>query len=49
MTGVVTIPACSAARWERQMHMEYAKLTEAEKESDRAEADRILAILEGDD
>lgn len=35
-------------RWERQMNTPYAELPEAERASDRAEADRILAILCGE-
>jgi hypothetical protein len=35
------------ARWARQMKTPYASLTEKEKESDRAEADKMLAILRG--
>ena len=33
-------------RWRRQMNTPYADLPESEKESDRAEADKILRILE---
>lgn len=32
-------------RWERQMNTPYADLSEAEKDSDRKEADRVLAAL----
>lgn len=35
----------SAERWTRQMHTPYADLPEGEKESDRAEADKILGIV----
>ena len=41
------IPHESALRWERQMSASYAELSEAEKESDRKEADRVLALLTG--
>lgn len=43
--GSWTIPAISAERWYRQMSMPYHLLPEAEKESDRKEADRMLALM----
>lgn len=43
--GYVLIPPGLAARWRRQMHTPYAALSEPEKESDRQEADRVLALL----
>jgi hypothetical protein len=43
--GTVTIPAWAVARWQRQMHTAYADLPEAEKASDRAEADKMLALM----
>lgn len=39
------IPAWAVERWTRQMITPYAELPEQEKESDRQEADKILAIL----
>lgn len=33
-------------RWVRQMATSYADLTEAEKESDRAEARKVVAIID---
>lgn len=42
--GSVTIPKQFADRWERQMCTAYAELSEAEKNSDRAEADKFLAL-----
>lgn len=45
--GSVTIPQPLAERWQRQATTLYASLPEGEKESGRAEADRILAIMEG--
>jgi len=44
--GTVTIPAWAVARWTRQMNTPYADLPENEKESDREEADKIIAILQ---
>jgi hypothetical protein len=38
------MPAWAVERWTRQMRTPYADLPEAEKESDRAEADKMLAI-----
>jgi hypothetical protein len=40
--GSVEIPAHLVTRWKRQMNTAYVDLPESEKESDRAEADRIL-------
>ncbi len=45
--GTVIIPAASANRWKRQMNTVYQELPESEKESDRKEADKILAIVGG--
>jgi hypothetical protein len=46
-TGVgVIVPTGLADRWHRQMNTAYADLPEKEKESDRAEADKMLAIME---
>jgi hypothetical protein len=43
--GSVTIPADKVERWKRQMETTYADLPEQERESDRSQADRILATL----
>lgn len=43
--GAVTIPIWAANRWKRQMDTEYDDLPEKEKESDRHEADKMLAIM----
>ncbi len=43
--GYATILVEDVQRWQRQMMSSYDQLTEAEKDSDRAEADRILEIL----
>lgn len=45
--GSLTIPAEKVERWTRQMNTTYADLSEAEKESDREQADKILAVIEG--
>lgn len=42
---VTCIPAWAVERWQRQMNTPYADLPESEKESDRQEADRMLAIV----
>lgn len=44
--GSVGIPVDLVRRWYRQMNTPYAALPESEKESDRAEADKMLAIVE---
>lgn len=43
--GTAIIPAWAAERWQRQMRTRYRDLPEDEKDSDRSEADRILAIV----
>lgn len=43
--GDVVIPKSSALHWQRQMGTPYADLSETEKDSDRDEADRVLAVL----
>lgn len=43
--GTVTIPKWAVDRWFRQTQTAYADLPEEEKESDRAEADKMLAIV----
>lgn len=40
----VTIPAWAVERWQRQMVTPYAKLSKAEKNSDRLEADKMIVI-----
>lgn len=40
-----TIPIWAVRRWQRQMNTPYVELPEEEKESDRAEADKMLAIM----
>lgn len=43
--GSVTIPPWAAARWTRQMNTPYDELPEQERESDRAEADKMLILV----
>ena len=45
--GSWTMPAWAVERWQRQMNTPYAALPESEKASDRDEADKILAIVNG--
>lgn len=44
-TGGLVIPAELVERWHRQMNTPYSHLPESERESDRAEADKMLAII----
>lgn len=44
--GAATIPIERVERWWRLMRTDYANLREEEKESDRDEADRMIAIFE---
>lgn len=41
----VVIPAWAVEQWMRQMDTPYAELSEGEKDSDRREADKVLALL----
>ena len=45
--GSLVIPAPLVTRWKRQAGTPYRDLSETEKNSDRAEAERILAIVRG--
>ena len=42
--GGVYLPSWAVERWQRQMETDYLDLTEQERESDRTEADRFLAL-----
>lgn len=41
-----SIPLALVERWKRQMQTPYADLPDSEKESDRTEADRVIALLQ---
>lgn len=43
--GSMTIPADKVERWKRQMETTYQNLSEAEKQSDRQQADKIMSHL----
>lgn len=43
--GSLLLPADLVARWERQMSTSYAELTESEKQSDRDQVERYLALI----
>ena len=44
--GEVVIPVWAVDRWKRQTESSYFDLPEKEKDSDREEADKVIAILE---
>lgn len=44
-TQTWTMPSWAVERWLRQMNTSYNELPESEKTSDRAEADKILKII----
>lgn len=44
-SGSLRLPPELVQRWDRQMRTPYAELPEEEKESDRKEADRVLALI----
>jgi hypothetical protein len=43
--GTVTIPADRASRWRRQLATAYGDLSEGEKELDRTEARKVMAVF----
>ncbi len=47
--GSIEIPSLFVARWKRQMSTSFFDLPENEKESDRAEADKILQVIQSID
>ena len=44
--GTWVMPADKARRWQRQMETPYTALTDKERESDRHQADKILAVVQ---
>ena len=44
-TGNLIMPKWAVERWKRQIYTPYADLPEDEKESDRQQADKFLAVL----
>ncbi len=46
LEGTVVIPKVYVERWTRQMKTQYEKLSQEEKDSDRAEADKFISLLE---
>ena len=43
--GAVIIPKWAVDRWKRQMRSSFAELSAKERDSDRTEADKFLAVL----
>ena len=43
--GSITIPADKVERWSRQMETPYSELSDREQESDRKQADKVLAAV----
>jgi len=43
--GTWIMPAWAVERWSHQMQTSYPQLPESEKESDREEADKFLAVI----
>lgn len=43
--GSLTIPPEKVERWQRQLATDYAALSESEKNSDREQARKVLAVL----
>ena len=47
--GALIIPKWAVDRWKRQAKTPYSELTTAEKDSDKEEADKFLAIFQTGD
>ena len=46
--GTWTMPKWAVERWQRQAKTPYSELSEREKDNDREEADKFLAVIEMD-
>ncbi len=46
--GSWTMPTDKVERWQRQMSTPYSDLTDKERESDRHQADKVLAVVSAD-
>lgn len=44
--GTWIMPAWAVKRWKRQMETPYAELSESERDNDRKEADKFIAVIE---
>ena len=47
--GTWTMPKWAVERWTRQMNTPYEVLSESDQDSDRAEADKFLAVFRDSD
>ena len=45
LDGTWTMPKWAVDRWRRQKNTPYMNLSEEEKDNDRAEADRLIALI----
>lgn len=43
--GTYTLPADRVQRWQRQMNTPYGELSESEKDSDREQVGKVLAVI----
>ena len=46
--GTWTMPKWAVERWSKQMNTQYSELSAAEMDSDRAEADKFIALISRD-
>jgi len=45
LDGTITIPEWAVERWKRQINTTYLELSEEEKQSDREEATKVMALI----